>query len=55
MKKFDWDELVPVYGAFGIFLGWETRGMQYLKRILPLAVCLIVLKGVWYLLSFHHI
>jgi hypothetical protein len=55
MKKFDWDELVPVYGAFGIFSHWETRGVNYTKKILPIAMCLVVLKEVWDFLRFRHI
>jgi hypothetical protein len=52
MKKVDWDELVPVYGAYRTFLGWETRGMQYTKRVLPFAMVLALLKGLWEFLKF---
>lgn len=45
------EELVPVYGAFGIFSHWETRGVNIVKKLLPLAIALSILSGMWQLIK----
>jgi hypothetical protein len=48
------NELIPVYGAFGIFSHYETKGVNIIKKLLPAIIVLSVLKSAWGLLKLQR-